>query len=188
MINYFLMPYPSNLISEISSNPKTILPKTFTAFEKVFNDIAKLNPETIVLISPCNKSFNNSFYIYSESFIHGNLNATSFSPIKYEIDLELTKLIVDTCKNFNILINHMCTKTASLSNIPLNLDSNSCIPLYFHKNRKATKLVYLTYSFLSKLDHLNFGNAIKAALINSSKNIVVIHNEPFLFRRKRHPI
>ncbi|MGL4848697.1 MAG: AMMECR1 domain-containing protein, partial [Clostridium sp.] len=41
-------------------------------------------------------------------------------------------------------------------------------------NKKNTKLVYITYSLLSKIDHIRFGNAIRDAIDNLSRNVVAI--------------
>ncbi|WP_297638314.1 AmmeMemoRadiSam system protein A [uncultured Clostridium sp.] len=176
MINYFLMPHPPIALPQIGKGEEKKIQNTIDAFNRAFTEIESFNPQTLIIISPHGTLFRDAFSIYAEPFITGDFKKFNVNDLffKYEIDLDLTFKIIDKCRENNLPIVPLTTNISEEYNIPLTLDHGSMVPLYFYKNTNNAKLIHITYSLLSKFDHIKFGNFIKEVISETNKNTVVI--------------
>lgn len=176
MINYFLMPHPPIIIPEVGKGEENKVINTVNACKLVGEKVEKLEAETIIIISPHGVAFKDAISIITSSSIEGDLRRFGVNnlSLNYEIDLELTNKIIQYANKDNILVAELDEKTIVNYNIPLELDHGAIVPLYYADKDRKHKLVHINYGFMSPIELLKVGMAIKKAVNETNKNTVLI--------------
>lgn len=176
MINYFLMPHPPIIIPEVGKGEENKVINTVNACRLVGEKIEELEAETIIIISPHGAVFRDAVSIITSRSVEGDLRKFGVNNVSlnYEIDLELTNKIIDYVKKDNILVVELDEKTTVNYNIPLELDHGAIVPLYYADKARRHKLVHINYGFMSPIEFVRFGMAIKEAVNETNKNVILI--------------
>jgi AmmeMemoRadiSam system protein A len=177
ILGYYLMPHPPIIIPDIGKGEEKKIEKTSNACNKIGGEIARLKPETIVLITPHGTMFSDAIAISDENGISGDLSNFGCSNIKMDIPID---------REFNIKLGTAC----HLEGIPsvlvdsellerhdgnFQLDHGAMVPLYFiNKYYNEYKLVHITYSLLGNMDLYKFGMEIDKVAKELDRKIVII--------------
>lgn len=172
----FLMPHPPIIIPEVGKGEENKVIKTLKACKKVGKLINKINPETIIVISPHGTIFRDAMSIISSDEIRGDLFRfnTDEVNLKYNIDTDLVREIKNFSDEMDIHLALINEGTAVEYGITLELDHGGIVPLYYVNKNSKYKIIHITYSMLSPIDHLKFGNCIRKAVEKINKNVVFI--------------
>ncbi len=177
ILGYYLMPHPPILIPDIGKGEEKKLEKTTNACNKIGAEIARLKPQTIVLITPHGTLFSDAIAISDADRISGDLGQFRCSNIKMDIDID---------KEFNNKLNLDCyldgiatvsVDEALLSkyNEDFKLDHGAMVPLYFiNKYYNQYKLVHITYSLFGNMALYKFGMKLQKVAKELGRNIVII--------------
>ena len=164
----FMVPHPPLIVHEVGKGRENQITKTKESYEKVATEIAKINPETIIISSPHTAYYNDYFYVSSGSIAKGDLanfgaKEVSFNElIDEELVLEIEKIAEE--KNF---------PAGRTKEIPL--DHGTMVPLYFiRKKLPKTKIIVVGLSTLPLSDNYEFGMIIKKAVNNLNRKVVFI--------------
>lgn len=166
----FIVPHPPLLIPEIGRGQEKKIQKTIDAYEKIAKRISELRPNTIIIISPHAVLY--SDYIHISPGVGSKGNFREFGEVevgaKAEYDEELVQRLSLLAEENNIPAGTLGEKKKAL-------DHGVLVPLYFvNKYHNDYKLVRISISGLSFIEHYKFGKCIKQAAEESNKNIVVI--------------
>lgn len=174
---FYTMPHPPIVIPEVGRGEENKIQGTTDACLKVAEEIARIKPETIIIITPHGPLFNDAIALSFESKIQGNLGRFSAPQLELslDIDLPLTKKIIEYSREEDILTAEMTKDFSKTYNLEYELDHGTMVPLYFI-NQKYTnyKLVHITYGMLPKIQLYKFGMCIKKAVEDSNTNVVFI--------------
>ena len=176
MIDYFLMPHPPIIIPEVGKGAEKEVSKTIESCRKVGDIIEESDAETIVIITPHGPVFRDAVAMINTDTISGdfsNFEAPEVTLI-YDIDLALTKEIIEITSDNKIAVASIDEKTSKLYNVELNLDHGAMVPLYYADKKRNHKLVHITYGMLSPIELLKFGTSIRAAIEKLDKKVAVI--------------
>lgn len=164
-----IAPHPPVIIPEVGGEELKKIQKTVTALKKLSEEITKLNPDTVVIVTP-HSSFNHYFFsIYNDKKLEGSFSKFGASGVKiaYDNDVEfveeLNNLVKENFRKLNIL-------PAGMS-----LDHGSTVPLYYFKQAGyKNKIVVINYTALGKKEHNLFGAKITEAARKLGRKIVFI--------------
>jgi MEMO1 family protein len=162
-----IMPHPPILIPTIGKENLDKLKKTNEALAMLEKDFRASKPELVILISPHGDIYPDAFTI--NTLPTYELNFNDFG------DFETKKIY----KGDLAFINRFKEQVESSLSVNLKsnpkLDHGIGVPLYFlSQNYKKFTLVPINYSFLSFEKHLEFGEQLKEAIVNSDKRIALI--------------
>lgn len=161
-----ICPHPPIIIPGIG-RPKDLkaVSKTISAMEKLRADLEKINPDTILIISPHAPTDTDGFVINSEINLRGNL-----------IDFGLDEV---SDFNNNIGLTEKIAYFSDISGIPVHLHENfldhgALVPLYYLTRNIKPKLIHCSFSFLDFKTHYEYGEIIGKVLQETDKKIAVV--------------
>ncbi|MGD9676894.1 MAG: AmmeMemoRadiSam system protein A [Vulcanibacillus sp.] len=175
--SFYTMPHPPIIIPEVGRGEEVKIIKTSDACEIVAKEIEITNPDTIIIITPHGPLFSDAIAISNGGFIKGNLSKFDVANIElgFEIDSDLTNMIIDYAKKENIQTIKIDENSAKAYKINYELDHGSLIPLFFiNKKFSRFKIVHITFGMLPKMQLYKFGMVINKAIYDSNINAVFI--------------
>ncbi len=166
LVSASIIPHSPILIPTIGGfDSREKLKKTITAINTIKENLEKIKPDIIIILSPKINSFKNSFCInISENF---NGNFIEFGELKTNIklkgDIELVLKIRKHEQNEDI---KLITKS--------DLDYELSVPLYFLTQNIKPRIIPIESSNLNLKSHFEFGKEIKEAIFDTNKKVAVI--------------
>ena len=167
----FIVPHPPLIIPAVGNGQELMIRKTVDAYEKVGRDIAAIEPQTIIIISPHSIMYGDYIHISPGSEARGDFGLYGAPNVgmqkRYDEDLvqELTRRSAEA----NI-------PAGTLGERDKALDHGVMIPLYF-VDRYADKsydIVRIAISGLPPLTQYRFGELITESANALDRDIVII--------------
>jgi len=173
-----ITPHPPIIIPGIGKSTDLKLVKnTIKSMEKLADEIAENDPETIIIVSPHALVHQDKFAVYGNPEFHGSFAQFGAPQINFQFknDLELADKIVKKAKENGInafLFGDSCNRS-------FELDHGEMVPFYYlTKNLPSNiNILPIAYSFQSRADHFAFGqiiNKIAESQEFKDKNIALI--------------
>lgn len=165
MNNAYLVPHPPLLIPGVGTGKQ--IPDTWSAYNEIANEIKKDKPDTIILISPHSILYSDYIHIAPGRTASGDFSAFGAKQvsIKAEYDIELAALIGETAEKEGIRAGHLGEREPML-------DHGVMVPLHFIGT--DIKIVRISLSGLSLIDHYRFGMCVRQAAKKMSRCITVV--------------
>ena len=181
------MPHSPLIIPSVGKGQEKVIQSTMDACNKVGEEISKLKPETVVIITPHGTMFSDALAISNEDYIKGDF--TKFRDfdtyIEGRIDKKFNEELINICKRENIPAVGIDSNILKKFNRQFELDHGAMIPMYFiNKYYKDYKIVHVTYAALSDIDLYKFGMAIKESEKKSEVNKTLARLEKKLEDKK----
>jgi len=177
LMSCYLMPHAPILLPEIGDSQIKNIKSTFNACYEVASDIARIAPDTIIMITPHGPVFEDAIAISANDVVYGNFEQFGNEYIGMECTIEknLTEKIASLAMQNKIPVIKINKTSAKVYGAFTELDHGSMVPLYFiNKKHKNYKLVHITYGMISKIDLYKFGMIIKKSLEESNNNAILI--------------
>lgn len=159
-----ITPHPPIIIPEVGGRDSKKCAKTIKAMQKLADELAEVNPDTIIIISPHALIHHDKFAIYANPKFQGDFGDFGVPEVtfNYSGDPYLANEIVKKSDESGI-------GAFTFGNPDSNyfeLDHGEMVPLYFlRKNiKKDVKIIPLAYSLLDRLQHFAFGKVIREVL------------------------
>jgi len=142
------------------------VPDTRRACEQVAAEIEKLNPETVVIISPHSVMYADYFHIAPGKNAAGDFGSFGAKQIKLSVDYdeEFASLIGKIAQEKGLPAGTLGEKKPAL-------DHGVMVPLFFVK---AKRIVRISLSGLSEIDHYRLGKSISEAGERLGRNFLVV--------------
>jgi len=163
-----ISPHPPIIIPTIGSEEDLKkVKKTIDGMEKLREEIEKVKPETLILISPHGPVGFKEIGLIVASHLSGNLSmfgdfATQFS---FDNDRDICKEIKNECKKENISLRIYDKK---------ELDHGTLVPLYYLTKDFKPKIVPLAYSLLDNSWQYLFGKTLGKIAKEGNKKIGIV--------------
>ncbi len=160
------MPHPPIAVPEVGKGQEEKISDTIEGFIKGTKEIAKWNPDVIVLVSPHGNAFSDSLSVIDVETLSGSLSRFGFSkPYNKKIYKELKKPLQNKWLKEgtpHIFIGELESKQYRLD---LQLDHGALVPIYYiDKELQDYKLVHITPGFISPLELYNAGKLMTEVL------------------------
>lgn len=166
----FIVPHPPLIIPEIGRGEEKKIQNTIDAYHNIAKRIAEIKPDTIIVTTPHSIMYSDYIHISPGKGSKGNFKEFGEGDVSFvtEYDVELVSEISKEAEDQGIPAGSLGEKSKSL-------DHGIMVPLYFvNKYYNDYKLVRISISGLSYLDHYKFGKCIGKVSKKSDKTIVFI--------------
>ncbi|MFZ5352480.1 MAG: AmmeMemoRadiSam system protein A [Bacillota bacterium] len=173
----FILPHPPIMIREVGGKESDKVSMSIEAANEVALRIAELKPDAVIIITPHGPLFRDAVSIVTDPKIKGSLKNFGAPDVsfEYESDSELISAISDAAGSLDVSCVQIDEDIKKSFKVNTDLDHGASVPLYFIRKRyNAFKLVHITYSLLPFEDNYRFGMAIRNAVKESGKKVVVI--------------
>ena len=173
----FIFPHPPIMVEEVGKRETEKVRNSINGALEASGRIADMKPDTVIIITPHGTLLKDAMTISADGRLEGSFSRFGAAGVKldFDNDLELVDRIIkkaDEKEAFCIPMHEDVKRTYGLDS---GLDHGALVPLYFiTKKYKAFKLVLINYSFLSMEQHYNLGEAIRDAVAELDRRVVVI--------------
>ena len=166
----FMVPHPPMIVPEIGRGSEEQVRDTIKAYERVADEIAAIEPETIIITSPHSVMYADYFHISPGTGAKGSFAAFRAPGVKFNESYD-EELVKEICR------------LAAAEDFPAgtegerdpSLDHGTMVPLWFIRNRyKGGKIVRIGLSGLPLIDHYRLGQLIQKAADNTGRRTVFV--------------
>ena len=166
----FAVPHPPLIIPDVGKGEERGIQSTIDAYESVAQQVAKIEPELIILSSPHAPAYRDWFHISSGDGAFGDMSMfrAPQSTVSVTYDTEFVQYITHLAKQDGL--------RAGSDDMECDvLDHASFIPLWFIKKYYNNfKVVRIGLSGFDSLTHYQFGKLIKLSVENLKRRVVYI--------------
>ena len=188
LLSAYISPHPPLILKEIGRGEEFKVKDTIDSLEKVADEIAQKEPETIIVITPHGPLFSDGISIMYEKYLSGNFLQFGENTVKFKKnnDVELIDQIVKTLtEKYKISGALIDTESADYFGVTTDLDHGTLVPLYFIDQKYTDyKLISITYGMLSYQDLYKVGMAIKEVIGSMDRKVVMIASGDLSHRLK----
>ncbi len=170
VIASFMVPHPPLIVPEVGRGSEKKVQKTIESYEKVADEIAALQPETIIITSPHATMYADYFHISPGERAKGSFAKFGAPGVRFseEYDEELVEKISEIAD----LHGFPCGTLGEESSL---LDHGTMVPLWFIRNKyKGGKIVRIGLSGLPLTDHYRLGMFISEAAGKLGRRTVIV--------------
>jgi len=178
----YMVPHPPLIVPAVGRGGEKDIAETTASYERVGQEIAKIAPDTIVIISPHSIMYGDYFHISPGegavgSFARFGAPQVSFSETydkEFAIVLQ-SRLYADDFPG------------GTLGERDKELDHGTMVPLYFiRKYYKGGKIIRIGLSGLSLTDHYKLGIYIKQVAEDLGRNTVIVASGDLSHKLQEH--
>ncbi|MBQ9302854.1 AmmeMemoRadiSam system protein A [Butyrivibrio sp.] len=170
IIAAYMVPHPPLIIPEVGRGGEAQIEETKIAYERVAEEIAELEPDTIVISSPHATMYADYFHISPGNAATGSFSRFGADKVKFieEYDTALVSEIEKRAKKISF-------PAGTLGEVDRDLDHGTMVPLFFIRKRyKGGKIVRVGLSGLPLTDHYRMGQIIKDSVNATGKRVVYV--------------
>ncbi len=170
IIGAFVAPHPPIIVPEVGKGEERGASDTIAAYDRIAQEIAKLAPETIVVLSPHATVYADYFHISPGTEAFGDLSQFGAIGTRMHVlyDAEFADALTDAAAEEQI-------PAGTQGEVDPELDHGTLIPLYFIGRRASGyKVVRIGVSGLSAEDHFRFGRCIAKVAESLDRRVVLV--------------
>lgn len=176
VLSGFLIPHPPVIVPEVGRGSNQAV-ATVAAIRQAAADLAHLEPETVVVISPHAPMFGDYLYIYDTAPLSGNLGQFGAAQVQlsWEPDQALIRALGQQLASRGIAGGSLTPSQQRQHHVQQSLDHGCLVPLYFlRQEARPFRLVALASSDLPLAQIYAAGQAITAAAASLGRRIVIV--------------
>ncbi|MEK7167463.1 MAG: AmmeMemoRadiSam system protein B [Patescibacteria group bacterium] len=162
-----ITPHPPILIPAVGKENLAQIEKTEKAMKRLEQDLYAAKPDVVVIISPHGEVQADAFVVnLSDDYA---INFEAFGDFATKMDVKGETIMITTAKEK--IANRVPINIISES----NLDHGVGVPFfYLGRQLENIRLLPISFSLLDSQTHLEFGKALKEAIMDSDKRVAVI--------------
>ncbi len=183
IIGAFMVPHPPIILPEVGRGEEKKIETTTNAYMEVAEEIARLEPETIIISSPHSVMYADYFHISPGRSAHGDMSGFRAGSVKFDEEYD-TDLVAEICAiSDSYGAEKDSIKSMEIQGFPAgtmgerdrDLDHGTMIPLYFiRKKYSGFKIVRIGLSGLSLPMHYEMGQIIQQAVERTGVRAVYV--------------
>lgn len=166
----FMAPHPPLIIPDVGRGEEKKIQNTIDAYQRIAEKIGRLQPETIVLLSPHQTLYADYFHISPGQGARGDFGQFRAGRVSMEAsyDTEFVRALCEAAQEAGL-------QAGTLGERERKLDHGTMVPLYFvNQYWTGYRLVRIGLSGLPLTAHYRLGQCIQAAAQSLGRNTVVI--------------
>ena len=166
----FMVPHPPMIVPDVGRGSEAQVADTTAAYERVADEIAALEPETIIITSPHSIMYGDYFHISPGNGASGSFAGFRAPGVRFNEEYD-TELVNEICR----LTDEEDFPAGTLGERDKALDHGTMVPLWFIRNKyKGGKIVRIGLSGLPLIDHYRLGMMIREAAENLDRRVVFV--------------
>ena len=165
-----MVPHPPMIVPAVGRGGEEQIRETTAAYEQVAEEIAKLQPETIILTSPHSIMYADYFHISPGRAAQGSFAQFGAPQVRFDesYDEELVRAVCD-------LADRNGFPAGTLGERDPQLDHGTMVPLWFIRQKwQDFRLVRIGLSGLPLSDHYRLGQLLRKAVHDTGRRAVII--------------
>ncbi len=166
----FMVPHPPMIVPDIGRGGEAQIEETTRAYERVADEIARLEPDTIVITSPHSIMYADYFHISPGIGATGSFAGFRAPGVRFNeaYDEELVSKICALADEEEFPAGTMGERDSTL-------DHGTMVPLWFIRGKyKKGKIVRIGLSGLPLIDHYRLGMIISRAADTLDRRVVIV--------------
>ncbi len=165
-----MVPHPPLIVGEVGRGAEKTVQATIDAYRTVAKEIARLQPETIIISSPHSVMYADYFHISPGSKAEGSFARFNAPEVSFSERYD-EELVAAICRETLTSAVHAGTKGER----DASLDHGTMVPLYFVRQCYTNyKLVRIGLSGEPYSEHYRLGQCIQRAIEKTGRNTVFI--------------
>ncbi len=166
----FAVPHPPMIVPEVGKGSEAQIQKTIDAYTRVAEEVAALQPDTIVITSPHAIMYADYFHISPQKQAKGSFRNFRAASVKFTEDYD-TELVGKICE----LADNEDFPAGTLGERDPELDHGTMVPLFFIRQKyTGGKIVRIGLSGLPLDMHYHLGEIIRQAVDETGRRVVII--------------
>jgi AmmeMemoRadiSam system protein A len=177
LINSYIMPHPPIVIPEIAGSRHGMCKETYDSMMSIGEEVAKLKPKRIVIISPHGTVFSDGIGALYSATLRGNLATFGYENIELtkKCDMFFVDELTNEANKADIVVAKIDEDFAEELEIPEDLDHGAIVPLWFIDQHYTNyDVVHLAYGLLSPSKLYEFGQIIRKVIKQFSGDTIII--------------
>ncbi len=166
----FMVPHPPMIVPAVGRGSEAEVEETTRAYERIADEVAEIEPETIIISSPHTVMYSDYFHISPGKGARGSFGDFGAPQVSFdeEYDEELT---AEICR----IADECHFRAGTMGERDQNLDHATMVPLYFIRQKyKGGKIIRVGLSGLPLTDHYALGMMIKQAVEKLGRRAVYV--------------
>jgi len=154
-----IVPHPPLLIPDIGGSEINKVRSTYEAMHKLGQNIAKLEPEVLLMISPHTPLYRDAFSIKGDEVLEGSFANFGCPQVRIskQNDLELAGALTEAADSEGLPLEKGAGTISRWSRMGEQLDHGLLVPLYYLDQYLETPIVALSISGLDYSSHFQLG-------------------------------
>ena len=155
----FMVPHPPMIVPAVGRGSEKQVEKTIRAYEQTADEIAALQPETIIITSPHSVMYSDYFHISPGRSARGDFGQFRAAQVRFEeeYDVELAAAVTELARREGF-------PAGPLGERDKKLDHGTMVPLYFIRAKySGARIVRIGLSGLPLTEHYKLGQMIRKA-------------------------
>ena len=178
----YMVPHPPLIVPAVGRGGEKDIAETTASYERVGQEIAKIAPDTIVIISPHSIMYGDYFHISPGEGANGSFARFGAPQVSFSETYD---------KEFAIVLQSRLYADdfpgGTLGERDKELDHGTMVPLYFiRKYYKGGKIIRIGLSGLSLTDHYKLGIYIKQVAEDLRRNTVIVASGDLSHKLQEH--
>lgn len=166
----FMVPHPPMIVPQVGRGSEAQIEDTIRAYEKIADEIAALEPETIVITSPHSVMYADYFHISPGSSARGSFSSFGAPAVRFDESYD-EELVGEICR----IADEEDFPAGTLGERDPALDHGTMVPLWFIRKRYGKgRIVRIGLSGLPLIDHYRLGQIIQKASESTGRRIVFV--------------
>ena len=170
VIAAFMVPHPPMIVPEIGKGSEEQIRETTLSYERIADEVAALQPDTLIITSPHAVMYSDYFHISPGSAASGSFRKFGAPGVRFSEKYD-TQLVQRLCE----LADAEDFPAGTLGEREPTLDHAVMVPLWFIRRKYAGgKLVRIGLSGLPLTEHYRLGQLIARAAEDTGRRAVLI--------------
>ena len=166
----FMVPHPPMIVPDIGRGDEEQIRETIRAYEQVADEIAALQPDTIIITSPHAVMYSDYFHISPGAAAKGSFRRFRAPQVRFEEKYD-SGLVGRICQ----IADESGFPAGVLGERDSSLDHGTMVPLWFiRKKYQGGRIVRIGLSGLPLTDHYKLGQIIRRAVDELGRNAVFV--------------
>ena len=166
----YMVPHPPMIVPEVGKGSEKQIRETIRAYEQAADEIAALQPETIIISSPHSVMYSDYFHISPGKKASGDFGAFRARSVSFteEYDEPLVREICDIAEARGF-------PAGTMGERDRHLDHGTMVPLYFIRQKyRGGRIVRIGLSGLPLTKHYELGQIVCRAVESTGRKAVYI--------------
>lgn len=171
----YVLPHPPIIVPGVSDKPH-LAKDTVQSLQKVSSQLADLNPDTIVVISPHAPMFSDFLFFYQAASLEGSLAGFGAPQVKlnFKEDIELREKIIGLLDQAGIQAGGLSKSQMNRFGLETELDHGVIVPLFWAASKVKSQVIAMASSDLPTEQLYEIGKIIRQASVLTGRRVAII--------------